>query len=332
LRSIYLVRSLLVTYYSSRLLAIQGQLDDLNAQRDAAIEKFKAATKYNSTQQLLEKYGAAPITTPKSSPGRASPKHRTGSTGGNNSAHQRQPARTGLPPPPTANIARPGVDVYNGPQTPTGRPFSSPLANSLPPLLTEPTASFAPNAFPSSPQYSTAPPSGVAHSEPKWYDRIMDVLLGDDESRPGNRIALICAHCRLVNGQAPPGTKSLDEIGRWRCSECHQSNGKESVVQKMLQDVKAEGVSSSNSEIRQSREPSHEEMTEKIRARQKLDGTDDDVFTDGERSVTPQVGDVESEAEDDAVEDAMITEVDASPPAKSTRSQAKGRKGYKSSD
>jgi hypothetical protein len=160
----------------------------------------------------------------------------------------------------------------------------------------------------------------------------MDVLLGDDESRPGNRIALICAHCRLVNGQAPPGTKSLDEIGRWRCSECHQSNGKESVVQKMLQDVKAEGVSSSNSEIRQSREPSHEEMTEKIRARQKLDGTDDDVFTDGERSVTPQVGDVESEAEDDAVEDAMITEVDASPPAKSRRSQAKGRKGYKSSD
>ena len=84
------------------------------------------------------------------------------------------------------------------------------------------SAEFAPNAFSTAPQY--AQPSEGS----RWYDRLVDALLGEDETSPKNRIALICQQCRLVNGQAPPGVKSLDDIGRWRCGGCGTLNGEES--------------------------------------------------------------------------------------------------------
>ncbi|KAF4981653.1 hypothetical protein FZEAL_2593, partial [Fusarium zealandicum] len=67
--------------------------------------------------------------------------------------------------------------------------------------------------------YSTAVP------ETHWYDRIFDVLLGEDETAPKNRMVLICQSCRLVNGQAPPGAKTLAEVGTWKCMSCGAVNG-----------------------------------------------------------------------------------------------------------
>lgn len=40
-------------------------------------------------------------------------------------------------------------------------------------------------------------------------------------------MALICSECRLVNGQAPPGVRTLEDVGRWRCGGCGAWNGKE---------------------------------------------------------------------------------------------------------
>ena len=60
------------------------------------------------------------------------------------------------------------------------------------------------------------------------------MLLGDDETKPIHRLALICEHCRLVNGQAPPGVKDLSELGRWRCGGCKAWNGEVSEVKKLL--------------------------------------------------------------------------------------------------
>lgn len=53
------------------------------------------------------------------------------------------------------------------------------------------------------------------------------MLLGEDETLPHNRLALICQTCRLVNGQAAPGVKTLEEVGRWRCGGCGAWNGPE---------------------------------------------------------------------------------------------------------
>ena len=106
----------------------------------------------------------------------------------------------------------------------------------------EPGAEFAPNADYTQPPSmgAQAPPlhqtpaypanqqqQPVGMPESHWYDRIFDVLLGEDETAPKNRIVLICKACRLVNGQAPPGIKTLAEMGTWRCMACGASNGEE---------------------------------------------------------------------------------------------------------
>lgn len=74
----------------------------------------------------------------------------------------------------------------------------------------------------------------------------MDVLLGEDETLPKNRMALICKHCRLVNGQAPPGIKRPEDLGKWRCSGCGGWNGEENegerLVAEMTKRVESESV------------------------------------------------------------------------------------------
>ena len=65
----------------------------------------------------------------------------------------------------------------------------------------------------------------------------MDLLLGEDETNPKNRLVLICKKCRLVNGQAPPGVKTLEDVGKWRCSECGTMNGEESEAKKLVAEI-----------------------------------------------------------------------------------------------
>lgn len=242
---IYVVRTLGSRIFEYRITRIQRRLDDYNKQRDATIEKLKVATKYNSTQQLLEKYGGE---SPKQFP---SPNNNAGpgSTEKRNPSTPSQPvARTGLPPPPTANIRRAPPPGQQPPLT--GPPGTSPSPppgfgqesgeQQFPPNTPSPAPpspipqpdepGFAPNAFPSS--------SGQYIEQPHWYDRLLDVLLGEDEMQPRNRMAMICESCRLVNGQAPPGIKTPEELGRWRCGSCGAWNGVESETTKMLSSLR----------------------------------------------------------------------------------------------
>ncbi|KAL3481423.1 hypothetical protein BJX99DRAFT_164516 [Aspergillus californicus] len=218
---IYAVRAGGTKYYDYRIDNTQRYLDSLQKQSDETIEKLKVATRYNSTQQLLEKYGDSPK---RAKSGDQKPKpepKRKPST-------QQQPPvqRTGLPPPPTANIRRPTPPPPEQPSS----PYPPQQPQSPPPTAPTPVdePDFAPNAFPASQQY-------IEHS--RWYDRLLDVLLGEDETQPKNRVVLICTKCRLVNGQAPPGMKSLEELGRWRCGGCGSWNGEESAAKKALADI-----------------------------------------------------------------------------------------------
>ncbi|PLB44913.1 hypothetical protein P170DRAFT_479453 [Aspergillus steynii IBT 23096] len=240
---IYAVRAAASKYFDYRIGKSQRYLDDLQKQRDETIEKLKVATKYNSTQQLLEKYAGESPT-----PQRA---NKSGDEKRKPDA-KRKPAnpsppiqRTGLAPPPTANIPRPtppqspqpapSPDLQLPPSPYAGSPLQQPAANTPQPQSPQPPPSgfdepgFAPNAFPSAPQY-------VEQSH--WYDRLLDVLLGEDETQPKNRLALICTTCRLVNGQAPPGIKTLEELGRWRCGSCGSWNGEESETKKVLAGIR----------------------------------------------------------------------------------------------
>jgi hypothetical protein len=222
--SIYGIRYALTSYFDYRISNTDKFLKKLNKDRDATIERLKEATKYNSTQQLLEKYGASPKQKEQpTSPPQKSPQgpQKPGPAPG---------PRTGLAPPPTANIQRPHGQPQ--PVTPQHGPtnVSSPQGPSPPqlPPPDAPSAEFAPNAFGSADlprQFAAAP--ATTFTQTHWYDRILDALLGEDETQPKNRLALICSECRLVNGQAPPGARGLDDVGRWRCSSCHAWNGKE---------------------------------------------------------------------------------------------------------
>ncbi|KAF7718871.1 Uncharacterized protein PECH_007186 [Penicillium ucsense] len=268
---IYAVRTIITRIFDYRISRTQRHVDELNKQRDTTIEKLKVATKYNSTQQLLEKYGGeSPKTSPKSKTD--SPDWRRDAS---RSQQQQQGARTGLPPPPTANIRRPApsspqAQSFPSPDAPSSPvPFQTPqqAQPSLPsspsplPLVQQVTddPGFAPNAFSNSGQYI---------EQSNWYDRLLDVLLGEDETQPRNRMAMICNSCRLVNGQAPPGIKTPEELGRWRCGSCGAWNGEESETTQLLSSLRnnvgsdpalGESVMISDNDVRGS-EPSDDEV------------------------------------------------------------------------
>ena len=232
---IYGVRTLLGLLFDWQIGRRQAYVDDLQKQRETKINELKKATKYDSTQELLQKYGAAPRQTPSKS--QQGTKRKVVSP-------QDQPQRTGLPPPPTANIVRPGSSLPNTPQRPNGP--VSPIPNgylrspqSSHSMTTSPTGihpespGFAPNAF-----SSGVPPPKSAYDKPSnWYDRIFDVILGEDETLAKNRLVLICSNCRLVNGQAPPGVQTLEQVGIWRCSSCGTKNGVESDTKTMVKQM-----------------------------------------------------------------------------------------------
>lgn len=144
-------------------------------------------------------------------------------------------------PPATANIQanqppqQPSTPQPMTPQAMQIQPrFISPISNSPLPTSRAGPPEFAPNAFSSAPQYDTSD----LNSEGKWYDRILDLLLGDDETSPKNRVVLICQHCRLVNGQAPPGIKRVADLGKWRCIGCGGWNGEQDEGTKIVEEMK----------------------------------------------------------------------------------------------
>lgn len=284
--SIYFVRLALTTYYEYRTSLVQSHLDDLQSQRDGQVEKLKIATKYNSTQELLKKYGGTP--TPKSksatnSDRKVSPK-QSGPSG-------TQGGRTGFVPPPTANI--PGRNLpptgANTPQnsTPQIRVPAAPLTSpprQAPMSPRDLTADFAPNAFSASPQYAQTT------EDSRWYDRIMDVLLGEDETLPAKRLALICGHCRLVNGQAPPGLKRLEDVGKWRCWGCRAMNGEETEAAGLVAGIKEQAASTE--EDPRTKEPTDPELGKTITNEEA-----DSASADGEESDVTQYSSRDSEIE-----------------------------------
>jgi len=236
---IYLIRMGLAAYYNYRIDTVTQRLEDQQAERTKTIEKLKAATKYNSTQELLEKYGGAP------------PKPKKPSTPKAPKPIQNQPGRTSMGPPATANIGRPN-HTPSQPSTPQPVPnvippqriFSPPISPQSPQAQVGPPE-FAPNAFSAPPQYAQA---SEVNAGGNWYDRVLDLLMGEDETLPRNRVALICQNCRLVNGQAPPGTKSLADLGKWRCFGCGTMNGEEDEAVKVVQEMK-ERIESQEKEV-----------------------------------------------------------------------------------
>jgi len=171
-------------------------------------------------------------------------------------------------------------------------------------MTTDTSAEFAPNAYDFTPaqltrQYSSH--AAATFTQPHWYDRIMDALLGEDETQPKNRLALICAKCRLVNGQAPPGTRSVEDVGRWRCGECRAWNG----VEKVNREEEVVGL------VR--------EMQERGRGKKRRE----EVYEEEEEELARSRS--ESRGQETPISSGEEEVVQHQPPAKSTRSKARGK-------
>lgn len=213
-------------------------MEELHQQREKTIEKLKDATKYNTTQELLKKYGDSP--TPNNFSGMVIDSESKPRDGDDRILGAR---KTSSIPPPTANIPRKSRQEYNYSQAtlpPHAENVSSAAiqtgaAQRRPSTALQTTAEFAPNAFP-----ATAPQYAQSDQGAQWYDRLIDVLLGEDESLPRNRLALICMKCRLVNGQAPSGAKRPEDVGTWRCFGCGTMNGDETKTTKIIATVEEE--------------------------------------------------------------------------------------------
>lgn len=229
------MRTAITTYYTYRIDSVTNHLEEQQTERTKTIDKLKAATKYNSTQQLLEKYGGAP---PQAS---QKPKAQPGAARKPNKGFQ-QPHRTNMGPPATANIPQnqpplrsPSSMPQLAPQPMFQNRIPQPVPQTPIPMAQPGPPEFAPNAYAAMPQYDRTP---EANTDGRWYDRILDLLLGEDETSPKHRIVLICKHCRLVNGQAPPGIKRTEELGKWRCIGCGGWNGEVDEGAKIVEEMR----------------------------------------------------------------------------------------------
>ena len=235
---IYGVRRSIRLFFDWRINRHQSNVDRLTKQREAKINDLKRATKYDSTQELLHKYGGVPVAkTPSKQPPASKKDAAT-----KKQPSKGQPQRTGIPPPPTANIpgrqlpspihAQGQVGPHSNSPVHGQSPLGMPALAQSPVDMSPEAPGFAPNAFP-----QDRPLSTTYEQTPHWYDRILDVLLGDDEMAAKNRLVLLCSQCRLVNGQAPPGVRTLEELGRWRCSGCGAWNGAEGEGTKVVERI-----------------------------------------------------------------------------------------------
>jgi hypothetical protein len=256
---IYAIRTGVTAIFAFRIDTLTARLREQQKEREKTIQKLKEATKYDTTLELLEKYGGSDGKSKKANQGTAEEEADSVLAQGKQSGRQgagKVAQRTNMPPPPTANIARQGPRPSTQAQRPVGPAGAlghprHQLPQSVPPQIDpvlDTSAEFAPNAFGPVGEPPTTHYAPVQHGpgETHWYDRIMDLLLGEDETSAKNRIVLVCARCRLVNGQAPPGTKTLAELGQWKCMACGTMNGEvdegKRIVDEVLQKELARSV------------------------------------------------------------------------------------------
>jgi len=225
---IFLMRRALEASYGGRISSTESKLEELQSRQRATIEKLKAATKYSTTQSLIEKYGntaGASIQKPQSEKPKG-PSRTPTQIQRHTPQHPQQPPapiRSSVPTPEQIRIQEQLLAQQRAGPPPQYGKAQSPNQQPQPPadLLRRQNLEMQSQSQPPSRQH-LQPEEATA---PKWYDRILDVVLGEDETSARNRYALICKNCRMVNGLAPPGTRTLDDMGEWGCARCGTMNG-----------------------------------------------------------------------------------------------------------
>jgi endoplasmic reticulum junction formation protein lunapark len=206
---VYGMRRSVKWWYTRRIEREIQEKEDVKTRLNEKIEELKEKSDYYNTQQLLERYD------PKSLPKSSGSERRRGHPNDpplrynvpeiENLGHQSQSLRQRGNP--------------NLPLPPLPPPISPSAFASAPPPQPQNIPQFHPSAF-------SPPPSPTLVDQPHsktFLDRVLDLLVGEDENAADHRYALICRHCRAHNGLAPPGERG-DEVG-YLCGRCGGWNG-----------------------------------------------------------------------------------------------------------
>ena len=197
-------------WYTRRIEREIQEKETLKTRLDEKIEELKEKSDYYNTQQLLERYDSKSSSTNPSNTEKLRDQHIPS---GENLRQQQQPPPN-LRQRGTSNLP---IPVLPPPITPSTFAPTPPQPN---------VPQFHPSAFspPPSPSLPESP-----HSK-TFLDRVLDLLVGEDENAADHRYALICRHCRAHNGLAPPGERG-EEVG-YLCGRCGGWNGPEPNKQK----------------------------------------------------------------------------------------------------
>ncbi|RPA91922.1 hypothetical protein L873DRAFT_1794591 [Choiromyces venosus 120613-1] len=247
LSSIWSVRKLFDLYYNYRIGNAEGALEELQTKQKDTIEKLKAATKYSTTQSIIEKYGGGSSPGPSSAADTDKKQQQQPGTpqGGsvNQQLRQRLQGQSGPHGPPQVagptapatpqqiqqQLVQQQMMAQQRPGLPSPAQMQHQLHTGAKPGMPEISGRPNPNApLLNLPQTQPSSQQLIQPEEvtsPKWYDRLLDVIVGEDETSAKNRYALICSNCRMVNGLAPPGTTSLADMEGWGCARCGTWNG-----------------------------------------------------------------------------------------------------------
>ncbi|KAK9453062.1 hypothetical protein V1511DRAFT_506422 [Dipodascopsis uninucleata] len=182
---IYMIRRCVGFFYGQLLKREESRLQTLKADQRNKIEELKSNTKYYSTKSLLDRYESDLKDV------KDLKKSSTGS--------QR-----------------------NSPKKTSNRDFDISNVPSLPPPQADTSASDGSPQNLQSAMFSATEPFTMTPVETHWYDRLLDVIIGEDERSPRNRYALICPNCFSHNGLAPPG-QSADSV-KYVCPVCGHLN------------------------------------------------------------------------------------------------------------
>ncbi|KAG0364579.1 hypothetical protein BC939DRAFT_174366 [Gamsiella multidivaricata] len=216
---IYAGRSVINVWYKRAKTNEESQLSMLRADQRLKVEELKKKTAYYSTKTLLERYD--PSSQRSNGP-------RTGPDG-----RPIAPSQNGQPKTQQTNMMDPGLRQRQGPgimnsqgiPAGPGRPIgvsSGAQHHQQSQMRHGPqnTPRGPQGPYPQQPSFPSGPsPYGSTNTERHWYDKIVDVIVGDEG--PDTKYALICGQCHAHNGLALP--QEIDDI-QYVCPKCNFFN------------------------------------------------------------------------------------------------------------
>lgn len=231
--AIYLIRRFTAFWFHRSITYVTERNKALKAEQKEKIEELKQSTNFYSTKALLERFDSSYTAPPggpntehnknANKPTRPGPRSR-GHSAANIKTQQQQPrkADNGAAPNPKRSsfIAQ---DFEFSPNIPS---LQSAQGDPAAPTHITPQQQqqIIQQQLQQTPPASLAPVHNIAY-QPRWYDRILDVIVGEDEYSPKSRYALICVSCRNHNGLAQPG--ELPQYVIYICPRCGYRNGEE---------------------------------------------------------------------------------------------------------